>query len=132
MDSDLDTIRQLDGAQVAERAKALMLECEYWQHVLDDCAKVNDAVLAGTNAVVEAKVAAIALLLLADPPMVELVGTIIAQQRKALESLRAIVDGLDGMIKLAAGRQKALEPVALELRRAAGLEPDDDDQIGEQ
>lgn len=132
MEGDLDVIRNLSGDQVVERAKALLLEVEYWRQVLADCTKVGGSLLDGSHAVVEATVAALTLTPLVDPLHLPLVASIVEQQRKALDALKAIGDTLDGTIDLADGRQKALEPVGRELRRAAGLDDDDDDQAVEQ
>jgi hypothetical protein len=132
VDGDVDIIRSLSGEQVAERAKALLLEAEYWQQVLADCTRVNDGVLEASRAVIETASTCLPLLRLVDPTALPLVEAIVEQQRLALTALKAIAETLDGTIELADGRYKALEPVASELRQAAGLEPDDDDQAVEQ
>ena len=129
MPDDYDAIEGLSGEQLVERAQALAFEAEYWQHVLDDGAKINDGVLAASNAVLEATSTAISLTLSVPAPSVPAIETIVTEHRRALEALRSIGYALDGVLTLADGRRKALEPIVAAIKRAAGVEPDDGDQV---
>jgi len=131
MPDDHDAIEGLSGDQLVERAKALAFETDYWQQVLDDGAKINDGVLAASNAVLEATSTAISLTLSVPAATVPSLEAIVTEHRRALEALRSIGDALDGMLAIADGRRKELEPQVAAIRRAAGLEPDDDDQVDE-
>jgi hypothetical protein len=131
MENELRIIAGLEPAQLAERAGALMLEVEYWQHVLEDRAKVNTAVRDGTAAVLDATSTAIVLAMLVEPAQVSFVETLLEQLRRAVDALAAVADAEGSTLELAVGRKKALEPVARELQRAAGIEVDDDEPAGQ-
>ena len=131
MENELRMIEQLEPEQVIERAKAVMLEIDYWRHVLDDSAKVNDGVLAATSAVLEALAPALVLLSLLPPERQQLIAAIVEQLRVAVEQLKAIGDANGDTVDLADGRCKALEPVGAAMRRAAGLDPDGDEPAGQ-
>lgn len=130
MEDELRIIEGLSSEQVVERAKALALETEYWRKVLDDGSRVNDAVLAGTTAVLEATVSVVSLAPLVSPEHLPIIEAILDQQRQALTALKEVTDALGDTLELADGRRKALQPVAIALRQAAGLEPADDDAGG--
>jgi hypothetical protein len=127
MTDEHEVIAGLSPEQVVERAKALALEVEYWQQVLDDAKTMNGAVRHGTDAILESTTAALALATVVGVAGLELVETIIGGNRKALEALTTVSDRLNGMLELADGRTKALEPVGAALLRAAGVEPDEPD-----
>lgn len=129
MPDDYGAIDGLSGEQLVERAQALAFEVEYWQHVLDDGAKINDGVLAASNAVLEATSTALGLTLSVPAPSVPSIEKIVTEHRRALEALRSIGEALDGVLTLADGRRKALEPIVGAIKRAAGVEPDDGDQV---
>jgi hypothetical protein len=128
MENELHIIAGLTPEQIAERATAVVLELDYWQQILNDCETVNDAVLAATNASLEATAGALVLLQLLPAEQVPLVGAIVEQQRLGMNALLEISNALGGTLELAAGRHAALRPVGTALRRAAGL--DDDDETG--
>jgi hypothetical protein len=130
MENELRIIAGLEPEQLAERASALALEMDYWQQVLGDASKVNDAVLDGTNAVLEATAAALALMLMHTPDQLPLVEAIMQQHRLAITALKAISEALGETVDLAAGRQAALMPVVATLRRAAGLDTYSGDEPG--
>lgn len=128
MENDLTIVEGLTGEQLLERTKSYLLELEYWRQLIADCARVNDAVLDGTNAVLTAGAGALSLSLLVDPTAMPIIEQISEQHGKALAALKAIVVALDGTLELADGRRKALEPIAAALQRAAGLARDDDSE----
>lgn len=127
MTDEHDVIAGLSPEQVVERAKALELEVEYWQQILDDASTMNAAVRDGAAAILESTTAALALVPIVGAIGLEQVETIIGGNRKALESLNTVGDRLNGMLELADGRTKALEPVGAALLRAAGVEPGEPD-----
>src|SRR5690348_16779518 len=101
MPYDHDAIEGLSGDQLVERAKALVLEAEYWQLVLDDCRSINDAVLAATNAVLDSTGAAITVAACLDPGTMESVQPVLEGNRAALNSLSTIGESLGRMLELA-------------------------------
>lgn len=132
MPDDHEPIEGLSGDQLAERAKALLLEAEYWQLVLDDCGTINDAVLASTTAVIDSTSAAIGVVALVGPHNLPAIESVLGGNRAALDSLRTIGESLERVLELAEGRAKALAPVVAAVRAAAGLDDgDDDDQAGD-
>lgn len=127
MENELRIIAGLDRDQLVERAEALKLEVEYWQLVLDDRAKVNTALHEGTLATLDSVQSAVTLASLVDPTMLSFVETLLEQLRRAVDALHEIADAEASTLALAVGRKKALEPIGLAVRRAAGLEPDADE-----
>jgi hypothetical protein len=125
MENDVRIIEALSHEQVVERAQAVVLELEYWQHILDDCATVNDALLEATDAVLDATSSTVMLTVTATPEQLVICGELMPQLRRALDAVRTIADAQRATVDLAAGRKQALEPVGTALRRAAGLEDHD-------
>lgn len=128
MENESHVIHTLSPEQMIERAQSLTLEVAYWQHILDDAAKVNHGVHDAAAAILEVVSAALDLVAISTPGQLARVEKVLEQSRKALEALQAIGDAVGGSIELAAGRQVALEPIAAALRRAAGAADDNADE----
>lgn len=129
MDDDTRIVSGLSPEQMIERAQSLTLECAYWQHVLEDAETINAGARDATLAVLDAVKAALAIVAHATPEQLPHVEAIIEQCRKAVDGLQVATNGLGGIIELAAGRQAALEPIAVALRRSAGVEADGGDEV---
>jgi len=131
MPDDHEAIEGLSGDQLAERAKALLLEAEYWQLVLDDCRSINDGLLEVSTQVIESTSALILIVGAVGPDQVALVDPVLRANRAAQDGLLTVAAGLERVLELAEGRAKAIEPVIAALRSAAGVNDDDDDDQGD-
>lgn len=123
MTDELDVVAGLLPEQVVERARALLLEAEYWRHMLEDLREVGAGARDVTTAILTSTESALELAALGHSAAIVPVGRIIAENRTALDALVQVAAGLDRLAELAEGRQKSLEPVSDALMRAAGVEP---------
>ena len=123
MTDELEVIAGLEPEQIVERAKALVLEAEYWRHVLGDCRTGAAALRGVVGAIINSTTSALALVLQLEPGLLVHAESVVAHNRRAMDEVEKVIDVLDGIVTLSDGRAKALAPVGDALRRAAGVEP---------
>jgi len=125
MTDELEVIAGLSPEQRVERAKAVLLEVEYWRLILGDLSDVGSGARDVAAAIMASTESAGVL-----GPHLSREGythaeTIVAENRKALAALTEVSAGLDRLADLAEGRTKAVEPIVGALLQRAGDEPGD-------
>jgi hypothetical protein len=125
MTDELEVIAGLSPEQRVERAKAVLLEAEYWRLILGDLRDVGRGARDVAAAIVTSTESAVALVPQLDAGRLTHVEVVVVENRKALDALTEVSAGLDRLADLAEGRTKAVEPIVAALLRAAGVEPGD-------
>ena len=131
MPDDHEVLRSLSPDQALERARAGLIEGEYWQQVLKDLHEVHDGVHAIADLLMGSTLAVLGLLPLVEHAGTGSLETIVEANKAAITRLHAMQRTLTGTLELSDGRSKMLLETAQAIADSLGVELDTGDDEAE-